>query len=138
MTYRLFQIVKYLYFQDYDHFRRLIVFYFQEEMETKLGISYFSSSLGCVSLELILLLFFLLNLFIPFLKTKKIYKNLYLFYVCTLLFILVLVLLIEKYFSVFFFIFCLDKLSIKRYNKRFINFRVLIFNILFKRFFIEF
>ena len=36
VTYHLFQIVKYLQFQDYHHFPPLIIFYFQEEIGVRL------------------------------------------------------------------------------------------------------
>ena len=84
-----------------------------------------------------LILLILLNLFIPLRKTNNMYKKLYLFNVCALLFILALVLMIEKSCLVF-FIFCLDKLFINQCNKHCIHFRVLILNIIFKYLITEF
>ena len=138
VIYHIFQIVKYIQLQDYDRYLCLIVFYFHEEMETKLWILYLSSSLECISMALHLLFFLLLNFFITLLKTKKMYKKLYIFDVCALLLFLVLVLLIEKSCLVFFFILYLDQFYIKRNNKRCIQFHVLILDILFKQFFIKF
>ena len=71
-------------------------------------------------------------------KTNKIYSKLYPFDVCALLFLLWLVILIEKLCLVFGFHVFPDQLFIKGYNKYFIRFHVLIYNILSKQFFMEF
>ena len=103
MTYNLFQIVKYLWFKGYHHYLHLIVFYFQEEMETKLRVLYIYSSLEYFYQALHLILFFLLNLIIPLINTNNMQQKLYLFGVCALIFLLVLVHLIEKSCLVFVF-----------------------------------
>ena len=106
-------------------------------MDTKLWILYLSSDLECVSMALHLLMFLMLHLFLPLLKTKKMYKKLYILDIFPLLFLLALVLLIKKSCLVFFSYMCFGQFYIKRYNKRFIHFHVLIFNNIFKQFFLE-
>ena len=92
----------------------------------KSRIFIYFSSLGCVFLVLHLLLFLLLNLFLPLLLTNQIdlfgFVHFYFFWYCCFW-------LSNNVWSFF----CLDRLFIKRCNKRCIQLCFLIFNNISKR-----